>query len=422
MAFKPEQRGQRWRGGFRHPVTGRKVHKTFDYQYEAEAWAITAEERAKTAALYATATLYADVSQDESECDPQASAGGRGTASTTLRAPSPTTPTLGDYADAYLKRRAGELTDGTYQNYRAALTGLRRPVGETGPLADHQMGRITKAIIQQWITDSLTAGQGRPSINSRLGFMRTVFLDAVAAENSGITFNPVKGIKLLTVDQSPTHIVTDAEASALFLAADPVTRLAAMLAYYCGLRWGEVFGLRAGDLRGEYLLVSHVAERSGKHRPFPKGKKRRVVGIPIDQLTDALTDWTADLAEHQLMFPSVPGGERVMDYRNFIRTHWTPAMYRAGLARKETVQTSRIRKNGPEKGKPYERVRFYPDFGFHDLRHTYGTTLADQGMPRHRIARLMGHADERTTGRYIHATDDGAILGSLRDIYGHDGA
>ena len=47
------------------------------------------------------------------------------------------------------------------------------------------------------------------------------------------------------------------------------------------------------------------------------------------------------------------------------------------------------------------------DFRFHDLRHTFGTRLADVGVDVVKIKELMGHASIVTTMRYIHATDQG---------------
>jgi len=47
------------------------------------------------------------------------------------------------------------------------------------------------------------------------------------------------------------------------------------------------------------------------------------------------------------------------------------------------------------------------DFRFHDLRHTFGTRLADAGVDVVKIKEFMGHASIVTTMRYIHATDQG---------------
>jgi integrase len=42
---------------------------------------------------------------------------------------------------------------------------------------------------------------------------------------------------------------------------------------------------------------------------------------------------------------------------------------------------------------------------WHDLRHTFGTRLAEAGCSEATIADLMGHTDPQTTRRYTHATD-----------------
>jgi integrase len=50
---------------------------------------------------------------------------------------------------------------------------------------------------------------------------------------------------------------------------------------------------------------------------------------------------------------------------------------------------------------------------FHDLRHTFGTTCAARGIDLVKIQRWMGHADIKTTMRYLHNVpqhDDAARL------------
>jgi len=45
------------------------------------------------------------------------------------------------------------------------------------------------------------------------------------------------------------------------------------------------------------------------------------------------------------------------------------------------------------------------DLHLYDLRHTFGTRLAEAGCSEATIADLMGHSDPQTTLRYTHATD-----------------
>lgn len=69
----------------------------------------------------------------------------------------------------------------------------------------------------------------------------------------------------------------------------------------------------------------------------------------------------------------------------------------------------------PHTGKPYTDVKrafasACEDAGivglrWHDLRHTFGTRMAEAGYSEATIAELMGHCDTKTTRRYTHATD-----------------
>jgi len=69
----------------------------------------------------------------------------------------------------------------------------------------------------------------------------------------------------------------------------------------------------------------------------------------------------------------------------------------------------------PDTAKPYTdlkhafrtacRLAGIRNLHWHDLRHTFGTRLAEAGFSEATIADLMGHSDPQTTRRYTHATD-----------------
>jgi len=69
----------------------------------------------------------------------------------------------------------------------------------------------------------------------------------------------------------------------------------------------------------------------------------------------------------------------------------------------------------PKTNKPYAdlkkafgtacRLAGIRDLHWHDLRHTFGTRLAEAGCSEATIAELMGHSDPQTTRRYTHGTD-----------------
>lgn len=53
------------------------------------------------------------------------------------------------------------------------------------------------------------------------------------------------------------------------------------------------------------------------------------------------------------------------------------------------------------------QAKIEPEIGFHELRHTYASTLAQMGVDQLTISKLLGHADTRITSRhYAHLCDN----------------
>jgi integrase len=60
-----------------------------------------------------------------------------------------------------------------------------------------------------------------------------------------------------------------------------------------------------------------------------------------------------------------------------------------------------------------------PSLRFHDLRHTFGT-LAARGFDLVNVQAMMGHADLRTTARYLHARPAAEDAAKLTRIFAKD--
>jgi integrase len=60
-----------------------------------------------------------------------------------------------------------------------------------------------------------------------------------------------------------------------------------------------------------------------------------------------------------------------------------------------------------------------PSLRSHDLRHTFGT-LAAHGFDLVNVQTMMGHADSRTTARYLHARPAAEDAAKLTKIFGSD--
>lgn len=425
MAFtSTEYRPGKWRAGFYHPILKKKIQKAgFDYEYEADAWALTAEERAHRQAAGEEPEVI-----EEQPARPMRWVG----------------PTVADYGAQWLARRS--VARQTRNKYAAHLAGLSIQIHpERQAPGKIPMGLLTRDVVEQWVTDSDEAGVGRPTINGRLALLRMLYVALFDSEEhhdgtlEGLR-DPTRKIKFLTEDDAPDYVLTSEEEAEFLTAArehSPQLAAAAIVALDAGLRWQEVYALRASAVSGEYLIVTHVIERGRVElRAFTKGKKPRVVPM-TERLAQVLAPLVKEARKRggpdALLFPvhGTPGrvrkdrrddllaGRIPWDYGNHRKREWLPVLAAIGAATVTQVPTGRKRRNGTP---ILQRRITNPTYGFHSLRHTYGSRLADASVPRAQIAELMGHADERTTGRYIHAGDDGRRLALVRAALGRRAA
>lgn len=196
---------------------------------------------------------------------------------------------------------------------------------------------------------------------------------ATAVDLGHVAENPFKGVKLYRLaDQSTPHWTRDerdrflVEARAL----DPdFTRLVAV-ACHTGLRLGELAALRKEDLDFERRRIHVRASYSVALQELGPTKGRETADCPMNRVVvEALTP-ARFLA---------PGGWV------FERALFWSARHRLGrLARKVGVTPIR----------------------FHDLRHTFASLLADEGVSLLQIQKLMRHKSPQMTLRYAKLDHD----------------
>jgi integrase len=149
-------------------------------------------------------------------------------------------------------------------------------------------------------------------------------------------------------------------------------------AAYHGLRQGEILKLRVKDIdwAGERILVGGeqaVVTKAGNHRVVP------IHASCLQMMTDRCS---------QSQDPS---------FRLF-GTEWD---------NKDILLRAFVKAN--------KLVPKSEEYVFHTLRHTYGTWLAEAGVPIRTIMALMGHKRVETTLRYAKATDT-ALVSAMNAI------
>lgn len=228
---------------------------------------------------------------------------------------------------------------------------------------------ITSWDVEGWSAQMHRDGMSATTRRHVLGLFRQLCREAV--RHRLLATDPTTGLKLPRPSRHVDRVLSHAEWSQLWDAGDELDRAQTGLMALCGLRWGEMAGLdgaRVNPMR-RVLSVEQVRRANGRVKPYPKSHAgTRVVPVPDDLLAVLSPRLTTRGA---LWTPS---------YSNWSRDRYRPLLVRAGLDDPQPTP--------------------------HDLRHSYGTWLADAGVPPHEIMSLMGHASLTATQRYLHAGVD----------------
>ena len=264
---------------------------------------------------------------------------------------------------------------------------------------------ILKPDVSAWVVALERKGVGAATIQGALGVLRSVLESAVDARI--IRDNPARAVHAPRRDAHLDRVLGPAEDALLLAALErqfpdrPDARLFCELMLYCGLRFEEAAALDREHvaLRHQLLHVGPVLERDGTIRPY--GKSRAATrAVPVDD------DLWPRLREHVmtvrpgsalatppagLLFVSPKGG--LLDY-----SRWHNRVWQRGLLEvTERGQRAAILATRQTLEDPQPTP--------HDLRHSYGTRLAENGVPPHEIMSLMGHESLASVQRYLHPGD-----------------
>ena len=355
------QRGPVWRALYRLP-DGRRVHKTL-----GPAWT----QRGRPAAGHFTKRLAEDWL---SEVLGQAR---RGTLAGMVR----TGATVEQACAEYLahKETDRELKPSTLRDYRSVVSFHLVPA-----FGDVAVEDLTPEMIERWKASLSVSNTTKNKLLIVLfGVMER------ARRQYKLPRNPVRDVekpRRANGQGEALQFYEPEEVLALVRAAESEQDAAVFLtAAFTGLRRGELVALRWRDVdfTGSVLRVSSsyangdlTTPKSGKVRSVPMAPE---VGAALAKL-GRRERWTAD---DDLVFPGVTGG--YLD-ASALSKRYLGAARQAGL----------------------RRLRF------HDLRHTFGTTVASNPrVDMRRLQEWMGHSDITTTLRYSHFRprhDDAALV------------
>ena len=311
---------------------------------------------------------------------------------------------LDSWMENYVKIRCAPSTVRNYENF------VSKHIFPT--LGQYRLTSIRHETVQRFIIGLYHQQYARSTMVNLLGVISCSM--RYAKRQGWIQVNPAEDIDLpsrresaLLPSKQRDSIPRDVIAKILerFPEGHP-SHLPIMLAYHCGLRKGEVFGLSWDmvDLDEGLLYVSRQMQRYKGHTSWqlvpPKYNSSRRV-----RLDPVIWDLLRRTREQQL--------KRREHYGEMYTVTRIDAEGSLGDEGEE-IEMVIIRDDGkfmiPE---VTHNISFvvrnelgYELFDFHSLRHTHATELCENGVNLKEIQRRLGHKSVEVTNRiYLHATD-----------------
>lgn len=274
-----------------------------------------------------------------------------------------------------------------------------------------RLAELTLGHLHQWQRDLLAQKRIKPT-TARTAARTLKMIYDHAMRREWIAKNPALMLlgELRGLKREPVRTFTTDEIGRLLLALEApmykgrrprpnlFTRCAVHLALFCGLRVGEILGLRsdAVDLETGVLRVrTSLSRRDGLKGPKSAAGVRDV-GLPA-HIVSLLREWVRRYAvpnEAGLLFTYEGGGAINSD--GFRHGAWAPLLRRAGLA----------------------ADAWTPTFHFHALRHYAASHMIEAGWALPLVARQLGHSKvDMTLSVYAHAlAPEGAVLGATQAL------
>lgn len=267
------------------------------------------------------------------------------------------------------------------------------------------VGAVLKPDVQAWVNKMERDGIGGWTIIGALNVFKAVL--ELAVDANMIRSNPARRVRPPMAPEHEDRVLTADEEELLLDRFDELFpgrrdgRLFVEALLELGARWEEVAAVKkeAVDLRAGLVTIGPVMERDGTIRDYPKGARTRQAAgfrpVPVGrEFLARIKPFVVATKPGGLVFTAATGG--ALRYDN-----WHPRVWLA-VAR-VYVRDERGWKVRGDDGKPMWTPLFEdPQPTPHDLRHTYGTRLADAGVEQHDRMALMGHKDPRAAARYVH--------------------
>ncbi len=233
------------------------------------------------------------------------------------------------FADTYWPTAGHNLERVTLESYAGTWNRHILP-----RLGEHELRRITPAVVHRLLTDLAHAGIGGPTRRRVKAVLSAVLAEAVA--RGELTGNPCREVRTQRQPaRTADHTPAPTEIEAIRGQLDPAGATLVTLIGYLGLRPAEALALTDADISSTTVRVDARIVH-GRREPSTKTARGRTIWLPGPVRAD-LAAWRlarpATITQPEgLLFPRLDGQPwRDTDYRNWRARRFKPAATAAGV-------------------------------------------------------------------------------------------
>lgn len=280
--------------------------------------------------------------------------------------------TFGEYAkkwaDIYRPgkqrdKKKNRVSASTWRDYKSIMNHHVLPIFKDRPISDIAYSEIMK------FYNELDVSTKRA--NNIMIPMKSVF--DMAYKDGVISENVMKKIDRADIEQPDIRPFSYAQIYEILDAVEPYYRPYVQVAFFSGMRAGELNALRWTDyFPDQGKLHIRRAYVYGADGP-PKTKKSKRDIDCLSEVVEALDKQRKQSGDKEFIFLDKKG--RRMKPDHFREVVWKPALKKAGLAYRPPIQT----------------------------RHTFATMMISQGMDPGRVQQMLGHTTLQMIHRHYHS-------------------
>ena len=291
------------------------------------------------------------------------------------------------YARDWLSSKKVTASPGTFVRYEGIVNEFLAHAGEQR--SKSSIETVTAHEVKAFRDAQLREGKSHTTANLALKTLRGMFNDA--RREGLISVNPAEAVKTFGVEKEARDVFTHDQLCELIKIAEPEWRTAILLAYYSGLRLSDAVGLSWVNVDFDRHEIRYFPRKTSHGIARQPDWKKHVNGqleVPLMPEVEAQLlslpsndDPAANLCS--TLSGLGTGGNRGLSSR------FQRLMKKAGI---EPGQGA-IKKG---KGRQFKTL------GFHSLRHTFVSELANADIPGDVRRQISGHNDEKIHERYTH--------------------